>query len=50
MNSEKQYQLEFLVEADTWQEVVEIFKTDLGIDNNKQHISRTCEYERFGYK
>lgn len=38
MNSEKQYQLEFLVEADTWQEVVKIFKTDLGIDNKKQNV------------
>lgn len=38
MNSEKQYQLEFLVEADTWQEVVKIFKTNLGIDNKKQNV------------
>ena len=37
-NSEKQYSLEFLVEANTWQEVVEIFKADLGIDNKKQNV------------
>lgn len=38
MNSEKQYQLEFLVEADTWQEVIKIFKSDLGIDNEKRNL------------
>ncbi|RYC76001.1 hypothetical protein [Candidatus Nanoperiomorbus periodonticus] len=39
INSEKQYQLEFLVEANTWQEAVKIFKTDLGIDNEKQNVT-----------
>lgn len=35
MNQEKNYRLEFLVEANTWSEVVKIFKSDLGIDNEK---------------
>lgn len=39
INSEKQYQLEFLVEANTWQEAVKIFKTDLGINNEKQNVT-----------
>mgnify|MGYP000877628512 CR=1 FL=1 len=38
MNQEKDYRLEFLVEADTWPEVVKIFKSDLGIDNERQNV------------
>ena len=38
MNLEKKYRLEFLVEANTWPEVVKIFKSDLGIDNEKQNV------------
>ena len=38
MNQEKNYRLEFLVEANTWSEVVKIFKSDLGIDNEKQNV------------
>lgn len=38
MNQERNYRLEFLVEANTWSEVVKIFKSDLGIDNEKQNV------------
>ena len=42
MNSEKQYQLEFLVEANTWSEVVKIFKADLDLDieNGEQKVTK----------
>ena len=38
MDQERNYTLEFLVEANTWPEVVKIFKSDLGIDNEKQNV------------
>ena len=38
INSEKQYQLEFLVEANTWSDVVKIFESDLGINNEKKNV------------
>lgn len=38
MNQERNYRLEFLVEANTWSEVVKIFKSDLGIYNEKQNV------------
>lgn len=42
MNSGKKYRLEFLVEANTWSEVVKIFKADLDLDieNGEQKITK----------
>jgi len=36
---EKSYKFEFLVKAENWEEVVQIFKDQLGIDKNKQDSS-----------
>lgn len=42
MNSGKKYRLEFLVEANTWSEVVKIFKADLDLDieNGEQKVTK----------
>lgn len=37
--TEQRYRLEFVVKVQDWQDVVDIFKKDLGIDSGKQDVS-----------